>query len=163
LTIEILFVIGTGLIKVSILLFFRRLGSRGVTKTFRVITWVAIGFTIASTITFFISPLVGCRPLSGYWEQSDVVKIIQGTKFNCNDEGAAITAAGVVSTVQDVIAALLEGSNSLSPKGSIDGNFRYCLWGGRLRGFTDLRHLGSFLRDIRCFLAALGDLELDAP
>jgi hypothetical protein len=107
LTIEILFVIGTGLIKVSILLFFRRLGSRGVTKTFRVITWVAIGFTIASTITFFISPLVGCRPLSAYWEQSDVVKIIQGTKFNCNDEGAAITAAGVVSTVQDVIAALL--------------------------------------------------------
>jgi hypothetical protein len=107
LTIEILFVIATGLIKVSILLFFRRLGSRGVSKTFRVITWVAIGFTIASTITFFISPLVGCRPLSAYWEQSDVVKIIQGAKFNCNDEGAAITAAGVVSTVQDVIAALL--------------------------------------------------------
>jgi hypothetical protein len=107
LTIEILFVIATGLIKVSILLFFRRLGSRGVSTTFRVITWVAIGFTIASTITFFISPLVGCQPLSAYWEQSDVVKIIQGTKFNCNDEGAAITAAGIVSTVQDVITALL--------------------------------------------------------
>jgi hypothetical protein len=107
LTIEILFVLATGLIKVSILLFFRRLGSRGVSKTFRVITWVAIGFTVASTITFFISPLVGCRPLSAYWEQSDVVKIIQGTKFNCNDEGAAMAAAGIVSTVQDVIAALL--------------------------------------------------------
>jgi hypothetical protein len=107
LTIEILFVLATGLIKVSILLFFRRLGSRGVSKTFRVITWVAIGFTIASTIAFFISPLVGCRPLSAYWEQSDVVKIIQGTKFNCNDEGAAMAAAGIVSTVQDVITALL--------------------------------------------------------
>jgi hypothetical protein len=107
LTIEILFVLATGLVKVSILLFFRRLGSRGVSKTFRVITWVAIGFTVASTITFFISPLVGCRPLSAYWEQSDVVKIIQGTKFNCNDEGAAMAAAGIVSTVQDVIAALL--------------------------------------------------------
>jgi hypothetical protein len=107
LTIEILFVLATGLIKVSILLFFRRLGSRGVSKTFRVITWAAIGFTIASTITFFVSPLLGCRPLSAYWEQSDVVKIIQGTKFNCNDEGAAMAAAGIVSTVQDVITALL--------------------------------------------------------
>jgi hypothetical protein len=107
LTIEILFVLATGLIKVSILLFFRRLGSRGVSKTFRIITWIAIGFTIASTVTFFISPLVGCRPLSAYWEQSDVIKIIQGVEFHCNDEGAAMAAAGVTSTVQDVITALL--------------------------------------------------------
>jgi hypothetical protein len=32
---------------------------------------------------------------------------LEGTKFNCNDEGAAVTAAGVVSTVQDVITAFL--------------------------------------------------------
>jgi hypothetical protein len=107
LTIEILFVLATGLIKVSILLFFRRLGSRGVSKAFRITTWVAIWFTIASTVAFFISPLVGCRPISAYWEQSNVTKIVQGAKFNCNDEGAAITAAGVISTVQDLITALL--------------------------------------------------------
>jgi hypothetical protein len=107
LTIEILFVVGTGLIKISILLFFRRLGSRGVPKAFRITTWVAIGFTIGSTIAFFISPLVGCRPISGYWEQSSVTNIALGVKFNCNKEGAAITAAGVVSTVQDLICALL--------------------------------------------------------
>jgi hypothetical protein len=107
LTIEVLFVLGTGLIKVSILLFFRRLGSRGVSKTFRITTWVAIGFTIASTVAFAISPFVGCRPISAYWEQSNVIKIAQGVKFNCNNEGAAITAAGVISTVQDGICALL--------------------------------------------------------
>ena len=107
LSIEILFVVTTGLIKVSILLFFRRLGSRGVSNAFRITTWVAIGFTIASSITFFISPLAGCRPLSSYWEQSDVINIALGVKFNCVDEGAAVTAAGVVSTVQDVITALL--------------------------------------------------------
>jgi hypothetical protein len=107
LAIEVLFVIATGLIKVSILLFYRRLGSRGVSKAFRITTWAAIGFTIASTVVFFISPLVGCRPLSAYWEQSDVSNIIRGVKFNCNQEGAAITAAGVVSTLQDVITALL--------------------------------------------------------
>jgi hypothetical protein len=107
LAIEILFVLTTGLVKVSILLFFRRLGSRGVSKAFRITTWVAIGFTIASTIAFFISPLVGCAPISAYWEQSDVINIALGVKFNCNNEGAAITAAGVISTVQDLITALL--------------------------------------------------------
>jgi hypothetical protein len=107
LTIEILFALAIGLVKISILLFFRRLGSRGVSKTFRITTWVAIGFIAASTIAFFISPLVGCRPISAYWEQSDIVKIAQGVEFNCNEEGAAITAAGAVSTVQDVITALL--------------------------------------------------------
>jgi hypothetical protein len=107
LTIEVLFVFTTGLIKCSILLFFRRLGARGVSKTFRIVTWIAIGFQVGSTIAFFISPFIGCRPLSAYWEQSDVLQILQGTKFNCNDEGAAITAAGVVSTVQDVITAFL--------------------------------------------------------
>ncbi|KAL6154868.1 hypothetical protein ACJQWK_00888 [Exserohilum turcicum] len=107
LTIEVLFVVGTGLVKVSILLFFRRLGSRGTSKAFRITTWVAIGFQVASTITFFISPLVGCRPISAYWEQSNVINIALGKKFNCNQEGAAMAAAGVISTVQDVICALL--------------------------------------------------------
>jgi hypothetical protein len=107
LTIELIFVVATGLIKISILLFFRRLGSRGVSKAFRITTWIAIGFTGASTIAFTISPLVGCRPLSAYWEQSDVINIIKGVKFNCNEEGAAVTAAGVISTLQDLITALL--------------------------------------------------------
>lgn len=60
-----------------------------------------------STITFFISPLVGCRPISAYWEQSSVLNIALGKKFNCNNEGAAMLAAGIVSTVQDVVCALL--------------------------------------------------------
>jgi hypothetical protein len=107
LTIEVLFVVGTGLVKVSILLFFRRLGSRGTSKAFRITTWVAIGFQIASTTAFFISPLAGCRPISAYWEQSSVINIALGRKFNCNNEGAALAAAGIVSTVQDVVCALL--------------------------------------------------------
>lgn len=107
LSIEILFVVTTGLIKVSILLFFRRLGARGVSNAFRITTWVAIGLTIASSIAFFISPFVTCRPMSSYWKQSDVINIALGVKFNCANEGAAVTAAGVVSTVQDVITALL--------------------------------------------------------
>jgi hypothetical protein len=107
LTIECLFVLGTGLVKISILLFFRRLGSRGSSKAFRITTWVAIGLQAASTVAFFISPLVGCNPLSAYWEQSDITNIALGIKFNCNDEGIAITVSGVLSTVQDLICALL--------------------------------------------------------
>lgn len=107
LAIEMLIVIAGGLVKISILLFFRRLGSRGVSKTFRAVTWAAIGIQAASTIAFFVCPFFVCRPISAYWEQSDVVKILQGVKFNCYDEGAAVVTAGVVSTVQDVTTALL--------------------------------------------------------
>jgi len=96
-----------GLVKVSILLFFRRLGSRGVSKAFRFVTWTAIGVQTASTIAFVTGFFFVCRPMSAYWEQSDVIKIAQGVKFNCYDEGAAIVSAGVISTVQDVVTALL--------------------------------------------------------
>ncbi|OAG14375.1 hypothetical protein CC77DRAFT_918980, partial [Alternaria alternata] len=107
LAIEMLVLLVGGLVKVSILLFFRRLGSRGVSKAFRFVTWTAIGVQTASTIAFVTGFFFVCRPMSAYWEQSDVIKIAQGVKFNCYDEGAAIVSAGVISTVQDVVTALL--------------------------------------------------------
>ncbi|PVH92815.1 hypothetical protein DM02DRAFT_477774, partial [Periconia macrospinosa] len=106
LVIEEVFVVGTGLVKVSILLFFRRLGSRGVSKTFRIATWVAIITTALSTVAFAIAPLVGCRPLSAYWDQVDVIKIATGYQYHCFDEAADITVAGIISTIQDVVATI---------------------------------------------------------
>ena len=102
-----LVIIVGGFVKVSILLFFRRLGSRGVSKAFRIVTWTAIGVQTASTVAFLTCFFFICRPMSAYWEQSDIMKIAEGVKFNCYDEGAAVVAAGVISTVQDVITALL--------------------------------------------------------
>lgn len=107
LAIECIFCAASGLIKVSILLFYRRLSSRVVSKTFRWATWISIGFIIAYSIALTLAPLLGCQPLSAFWDQVDPMKKLQGYKFNCFDEGADVFAASVISTVQDFITALL--------------------------------------------------------
>lgn len=107
LAVEIVFLVCTGLVKISILLFFRRLGDRGVSKAFRITTWCAIGSIVVSTIAFTLAALLGCIPLEATWEQVNELKIASGFKYRCGNEGVSITAAGVVSTFQDVVSALL--------------------------------------------------------
>ncbi|PVH99824.1 hypothetical protein DM02DRAFT_710258 [Periconia macrospinosa] len=107
LAIELNFVIVTGLIKISVLLFYRRLGGRGVSKTFRIVTWTAIGSITASTTTFFLLSVLGCRPISAIWEQADPSKFLSAQRMDCLDEGAIVFSAGVVSTVQDFVTAIL--------------------------------------------------------
>jgi hypothetical protein len=95
------------LIKVSILLFYRRLSSRVVSNAFRWTTWISIGFIVAYTIALTIAPLLGCQPFSAFWDQVDIFKRLQGYKFHCFDEGADVLAASVISAFQDLVTAIL--------------------------------------------------------
>jgi hypothetical protein len=97
----------SGLIKISILLFSRRLSARVVSNVFRWTTWIIIGFIASSTIAFTLVPIFGCRPISAFWDQANVVKLVKGYKYSCFNEGADIFAASVVSAVQDLITAVL--------------------------------------------------------
>ncbi|KAF2871683.1 hypothetical protein BDV95DRAFT_457021, partial [Massariosphaeria phaeospora] len=107
LVIETVFSFATGLIKISILLFFRRLSSRSVTPSFRHATWISIGFIATSSIAFTLVPIFGCQPISAFWEQVDWEKRTHGYKFSCFNEGADVTAAGIISAIQDLITAVL--------------------------------------------------------
>lgn len=102
-----IFCVASGLIKISILLFYRRLSSRVVSKPFRWVTWITIGFITGYTIALTIAPIVGCKPISAFWDQVDMIKKLQGYKFHCFDEGADIFAASVLSAVQDLVTAVL--------------------------------------------------------
>jgi hypothetical protein len=102
-----IFCVASGLIKISILLFYRRISSRVVSRTFRLVTWIAIGFIAGYTIALTIAPIVGCQPISAFWDQVDVRKRLQGYKYHCFDEGADIFAASVLSAVQDLATAVL--------------------------------------------------------
>ncbi|OSS43934.1 hypothetical protein B5807_11364 [Epicoccum nigrum] len=97
----------SGLIKISILLFYRRLSARVVSNFFRWTTWIIIGFIASSTIAFTLVPLFGCRPISAFWDQANIIKQVKGYKYSCFNEGADIFAASVVSAVQDLITAVL--------------------------------------------------------
>jgi hypothetical protein len=88
-------------------LFYRRLGSRAVSKTFRWATWISIGFIVAYSIALILAPLLGCQPVSAFWDQVNPIKVLQGYEYHCFDEGANILAAGIISAVQDFVTAAL--------------------------------------------------------
>jgi hypothetical protein len=107
LAMQCVFCIASGFIKISILLFYRRLSSRVVSNVFRWTIWLAIGFIAAYTIALTIAPLVGCNTLSAFWDQVNSTKILQGYTYKCFDEGADVFVASVISSVQDFITATL--------------------------------------------------------
>ncbi|RMZ67605.1 integral membrane [Pyrenophora seminiperda CCB06] len=107
LVIECLFCIASGLIKISILLFYRRLSARAVSKAFVYTTWICIGFIIAYSIALTLAPILGCQPISAFWDQVNVLKILGGYKFKCFNEGADVLAASILSAAQDFITAIL--------------------------------------------------------
>lgn len=107
LALENLFCFVSALIKISVLLFYRRLSQRTVSRFFYWITWFTIGFVVVYTVAFILYSILACQPLSDYWDQVDVVKLAAGYKYNCLDEGASILIAGINSAVQDFAATLL--------------------------------------------------------
>ncbi|KAJ4984950.1 hypothetical protein SVAN01_09556 [Stagonosporopsis vannaccii] len=107
LSILCLFCVASGLIKISILLFYRRLSSRVVSNRFRWATWITIGFIATSSIAFTLAPILGCQPISAFWDQVNSAKILKGYKYSCFNEGADVLAASIISTIQDLITAML--------------------------------------------------------
>ena len=104
---ETLFCVCSGLIKISILLFYRRLSSRAISRTFRWATWISIYFIAAYSIAFAIVPIFICTPISAFWDQVDFIKLAQGYEYKCLDEGTDIFVAAIVSTAQDLLTAML--------------------------------------------------------
>jgi hypothetical protein len=102
-----LFCFAAGLVKISILLFYRRLSSRVVSPGFIWTTRIAIFYITVYSIIFIIIPIFGCRPISAAWDQLDIVKQLQGYKYQCLNEGASVITAGVISSSQDLITTIL--------------------------------------------------------
>ena len=101
------FCVAAGFIKISILLFYRRLSSRVVSNAFRWTTWLTISFIVGYTIAFTVAPILGCHPISAFWDQVDSSKIFRGYTYRCFDEGADVFTASVISAFQDLITAVL--------------------------------------------------------
>ena len=51
--------------------------------------------------------MFGCKPISAFWEQVEVVKVLGGYEYHCFDEGIDVFTAAVVSAAQDLLAAVL--------------------------------------------------------
>jgi hypothetical protein len=110
LVIEEFYVFATGLTKVSILLFYRRLASGSMSKFFIFANHLCIAFVVLSTIGWIFPPLLGCRPFNAWWNQVDYIWAsthIRGKDWQCFNEPADLLTASAFSIVQDFIACLM--------------------------------------------------------
>jgi hypothetical protein len=106
--IEGLYVFSTGLTKVSILLFYRRLVSGSVSRTFVWALFASIFSVVVYMITFEITLIFGCRPVDAYWNEIDPTwRTLNVGKYVCLDEVKALYAANIISILQDFLTFLM--------------------------------------------------------
>lgn len=86
-----------GLIKTSICLFYIRIFF---VKSFRIATWIVIGFIVSWGIMVILTGLLMCRPFAFNWDQT-----IPGGE--CADQKSTFLAVGVLDLVTDLCVFIL--------------------------------------------------------
>lgn len=106
--IECTYILATGLTKISILLFYRRLVTGSISSGF---VWAirASIFSVAAYIITFESTLIfGCTPINAYWHEVNIIwRASNEGKFRCLNEVGALYAANIISIVQDFLTFLM--------------------------------------------------------
>lgn len=108
--IELMYLFSTALIKISILLFYRRIVRSSYSPAFLWAVRGCIGFVTCYTAAFTFTLFLGCRPLPAFWKKVDFVWVMahpEGKEWQCFNEAANVIAATVLSVVQDFIACLM--------------------------------------------------------
>lgn len=99
-----MFLLGTGLLKTSILLFHRRFVVGTFQKRWRFAVWGAIAFTVSYTFSLIMVLIFGCWPPEAYWRAYD---FSWGRTYHCHDTKSLNTLAGVLTVVSDCYAVVL--------------------------------------------------------
>lgn len=99
------YIIGITLIKISVLLFYRRLSVK-FSRAFLIATWIGIVYNVLYILSFGLTLLLMCRPLHAYWDEFDPVWATTH-HFSCAREGAALPASSAFSVAGDFYATLL--------------------------------------------------------
>ncbi|RAL06194.1 uncharacterized protein BO80DRAFT_370731, partial [Aspergillus ibericus CBS 121593] len=104
---ELFYVFASCFVKVSVLLFYRRMGNRTtISPKFLTIIYLSIASVIAYNIAFLIVIFVSCRPFSAYWMEIDPTYALT-QKYRCYNEPAHLIAATAISLTQDFITTTL--------------------------------------------------------
>lgn len=103
---QMVYLISTTCVKVSVLLFYRRLVAGTYSKRWKYATIAAIAFTIAYCVSFIFVLCFGCSPLQAYWLSFDFVWLEDNT-YTCVKGEQANLIAGILSVVSDLYAVLL--------------------------------------------------------
>jgi hypothetical protein len=99
------YIFATSSVKISILLFYRRLSSN-FNRLFFVATWIGIAYNIAYLVTFLFVIGLSCQPIKAYWLQLDPVWHLTH-HFTCTDEHISLPTSASLSVVGDFYATML--------------------------------------------------------
>ena len=99
--------LASGLIKISVVFFCRRISSRAAAPVFRRLLRIFLVTTILYTIFYTFVPFFICTPMTAYWDQVDIQRIaLNRYKYKCLNEGALAVANCVLAAIQDFFAIL---------------------------------------------------------
>ncbi|KAI1617482.1 hypothetical protein EDD37DRAFT_222699 [Exophiala viscosa] len=99
------FVAASTLIKVSVLLFYRRLSVK-FSRAFLIATWVGIAYNVLYLVSFALGILLLYDPIHAYWKSFDPVWAATHHWHN-GAEGVAVPASAAFSVLGDLYSTLL--------------------------------------------------------
>lgn len=102
---EWLFTFAGASIKISVLLFYRRLSCK-FPKGFLIATWIGIYYNLLWLFSFMLTGLFICWPTEAYWKSFDP-SWAATNKFHCANEASAIPAIAGLSVLGDLYSTLL--------------------------------------------------------
>ena len=102
--IEIFFFTSTCFIKISILLFYRRLVAGQHTNRFKAAVWIALLYNIFYTMIFFVLLFTDCQPLEARWKQFDPRYTVT---FHCLSQKILAPLSGGLSCLSDLFSVLI--------------------------------------------------------
>jgi hypothetical protein len=100
-----LYLTATCSVKISVLLFYRRLPS-SFNRFFFIATWVGIAYNIGYYVSFIIALSLACRPTQAYWLAFNL-KWATTHKFTCADEHISLPMSAGLSTFGDLYSTLI--------------------------------------------------------
>lgn len=102
---QLFFVVSTCSIKVSILLFHRRLAAGTHSRAFFYVVWAAISAVVAYAIAFIIVLIAQCRPVNSYWLRFSPTYT---GNYNCpSKEAISLPISAYLSVATDAMALIL--------------------------------------------------------
>jgi hypothetical protein len=102
---QLFFTIALSCVKVSVLLFYRRL-SVSFSRTFMIATWVGIAYNVAFFCGFVLTLLVTFRPLAAYWLSFDPAWT-RTHSYSSGSEQIAEPLSALFSVIGDFYSAML--------------------------------------------------------
>ncbi|KAF2194653.1 hypothetical protein K469DRAFT_686649 [Zopfia rhizophila CBS 207.26] len=106
LAIEVLYLVATCLIKISILCFYRRITNGTISRTFIYWVWGSIVLVVCYGVIFIFVIIFSCSPVKGYWRLFDLMWRLKND-VKCHNEAAEIVSVVVISTLQDLFICAL--------------------------------------------------------